>query len=687
MFRNLSLNLKITVTLVLVFALIVAVFLGILYPFQRNQLDDLVRFNESMLANLEKVYRNRLIYDVIGEEAADESLVVTLQELMAVDPGILFARVADPEGGLYATTDPQEVRTVAENARAAGILERDESASRDRAGAKRPVMLRRRSQPTRIFGYEGAAFVVRGDRAHDRTLADEIAGLGPDGELTRATIGTTPALVLTRALEVEQRSYGSLQLAYSIEVVERNKRRTGMILLGLIGSLFILLLLLLNVLISRIVIGPLRTVFRGMRAAGAGDLDQELPIRSRDEVGEMSSIFNQMVRKLRQSKSENEQYSRNLERMVSDRTRELRRSEEDLTHLKNYLSAVLDNVGAGVLSIDREGRVATFNERAEEILDLEGEAVEGRSVEEALSGVALAPLREAIVEALADTEEPTAAGEVVVKASKGKRSLSVRVTRFGGDETDRDVGSVVVFDDVTQLIYSKKLTAWKEAVEKVIHEIKNPLTPIQLNTQQLRAAFADRSERFDQMFDRGTKTILSSVENLQQLVSDFSAFYRLHPVSLTSHDVNGMLDEVLPMYSEGLREGLRIDCELGVGMPPIDADPGHLKRVFANLIQNGLDSMEGKKGVLTVRTEYRAERKLVAVSVEDQGRGMEPDEMEKIFEPYFTTKIKGTGLGLIISKQIVEDHRGEIRLRSKPGRGTRVDLTFPVSRKARKQEA
>jgi len=669
-FRNLPLIWKVTGTLVAVFSLIVAVFLVLLVPFQQAQLDDLLEFNESVLRNLERVYRNRLIYDLLGEGDSDQSLVVTLRELVDQDPAILFAKVIDPEGGLVATTDPGIIRRVFDEAAGAGGVREIRSMAAIDPATDRPVMLLRRGRETRIIGLDGRSYALP-DVGFDSEAAAEISRIREEEGLARKVLPTGGALVLTQELEAASRSFGTLQLAYSLAIVERNRARTRWIFYGLIGSSFIILLLFLNLLIRRIVVAPLRRMFRAMRAAGRGDLQQELPVTSRDEFGEMSSNFNQMVRKLRQGKEEVEQYSRNLERMVSERTRALRESQEDLTRLKNYLVTVLENVGAGVLSIDRDERVTTFNERAREILRLDGE-VEGRPFTEVFAGDGLAPVHRAVT--VASGDEPPR--EIEIRLPSGRRTLSIKVTRLA--EGDREIGKVVVFDDVTELIYSKKLSAWKEAVEKVIHEIKNPLTPIRLSTQQLRAAFEDRSPHFEKMFDRGTRTILSSVENLQQLVSDFSHFYRLHAANLAPCELNPILVEICANYAEALPDGVRLEKDLGPGLPAIRADAAHLKRVFANLVQNGIDAMDGGSGVVRVRSEYRAERKRVAVVVEDEGRGMDRDEMDKVFEPYFTTKVKGTGLGLVITKQIVEEHQGELRMRSRPNRGTKVEILFPV---------
>ena len=711
-FRDLPLTGKLTSLLVAVFALLIAVFFIVLYPLQQRQLDDLLAFNRSVLQNLERVYRSRLIYDLLGESGADESLQLSLTELMATDDAILYAKIVDPEGGLFATTEPAAVEEALREARAHGEL-RPVSSSEGRGTSDTvgcPILLRRRGEALRLQDVRGDTWLVESERGLSNTLADELAKRDAQVGFQRSRVAGKPALVMTNRLVAgDDIAYGTLQLAYSLERVERSRSRTRLFFVALAATLFVSLLVLLNLMISRIVIGPLRSVFRGMRAAGAGDLDQELEVRSRDEIGEMSSIFNQMVRKLRVSKQEIEQYSRDLEGMVSERTGELRSSQEQATLLKNYLAALIENVGAGVVSVDAGGRITTFNERAAEILEVDASAMEGRAFAEAFDTGVLAEFREAAREAaevaraeaakvasetgspavreapahesdgLAEgsPEEAPAGHDVEIRFARGRRTLALRVTRLES-RAGEDLGQVIVFDDITRLVYSKKLTAWKEAVEKVIHEIKNPLTPIRLSTQQLRAAFEDRSPRFDQMFERGTRTILSSVESLQQLVADFSHFYRLHPAKLAPNDLNEIVEEVRLAYAEGLPEGVSVECELGIGMPPVLADPIHLKRVLANLVQNGVDAMEGRTGRVLLRTEWRPERGHVVIRVEDEGRGMDPDEADKVFEPYFTTKIKGTGLGLIITKQIVEEHRGEIRIRSRRGKGTRVEIRLPA---------
>jgi len=235
----------------------------------------------------------------------------------------------------------------------------------------------------------------------------------------------------------------------------------------------------------------------------------------------------------------------------------------------------------------------------------------------------------------------------------------------------------VVFDDLTEILASQRLAAWKEAVERVIHEIKNPLTPVGLAAQTLRTAYAQDRRKFDELFPSAIDMILRAVKDLKELISEFTRFSRLPQVSLRRHDVNALVSEALSLYVPAGMEGITVRQELAPDLPAIEADPEQLKRVLLNVINNGIDAMEGRGGELTVFTGAAEGGGQVCISVRDQGSGIE--DVERIFEPYYTTKVKGTGLGLLISRQIVEEHGGEIRVRSQLGVGTEVEILLPAA--------
>jgi two-component system nitrogen regulation sensor histidine kinase NtrY len=237
---------------------------------------------------------------------------------------------------------------------------------------------------------------------------------------------------------------------------------------------------------------------------------------------------------------------------------------------------------------------------------------------------------------------------------------------------------VVVLDDLTQLLATQRLEAWKEAVERVIHEIKNPLTPVALAAQTLRSAYEQDRARFDALFPSAVDMILQSVQSLKSLITEFTRFSRLPHVTPRPCRVNVLVEESLAPYHQAALDGITIHRDLADGLPEVEADPEQMRRVLLNVINNGLESMEGKGGRLTVSTRGPVGGHEVIIAVEDQGTGIE--DVDRVFEPYYTTKVKGTGLGLLISRQIVEEHGGTLRVRSQVGTGTRVEVRLPTAR-------
>jgi two-component system nitrogen regulation sensor histidine kinase NtrY len=421
------------------------------------------------------------------------------------------------------------------------------------------------------------------------------------------------------------------------------------------------------------VIRPVRAVSEAMTEASTGRLDRRLPLRSSDEIGAMAAAFNAMASDLEASKLSIEDYSRNLELKVAARTRELRESEEQLRALKNHLETVLAHVATGVVSLDGAGRIATFNDRAGEILAVPAAGALGRRLADVL-GEAGAPLV-ALAEGARGSADGLSKAQLELRLPQGRRTLSVVASALPPAAAGA-AGTVVVFEDLTQLLASQRLQAWKEAVDRVIHEIKNPLTPVGLTAQTLRTAYAEDRSRFDALFPSAIEVILKAVRDLKTLIADFTRFYRLPAAVMMRQDVNALVADALALYGQAVMEGVRIETDLAPALPPVEVDAEQIRRVLLNVIGNGIDAMEGRGGRLLVRTSGGPDGH-VSIAVADQGPGIE--DVERIFEPYFTTKAKGTGLGLIISRQIVEDHHGRIRVASRAGEGTTVTIELPAA--------
>jgi two-component system nitrogen regulation sensor histidine kinase NtrY len=383
------------------------------------------------------------------------------------------------------------------------------------------------------------------------------------------------------------------------------------------------------------------------------------------------------VGELEGSRREIEGYSRNLEEMVEARTLQLRESQASLLTLKNHLSTVIATAGTGVFSLDATGRVEAFSDRASEILGLPPKDVHGRTLEEALAGPGIARLAEVVAE-VRDGRARRREAQVLCQLPQGRSTLSVVASALLG-EGGRPIGTVVVCEDLTQVLASQRLEAWKEAVERVIHEIKNPLTPVGLAADTLKTAWQRDRSRFAELFPSAIEMIRGAVRDLKVLIGEFSRFSRLPKMRLERSDPNALVLDALSPYSQGAPKGVEVTVDLDPEAPEIEADADQLKRVLLNVINNALDAMAETGGELRLRTSAEAGR--VVIRVEDDGPGVE--DVERIFEPHYTTKVKGTGLGLAIARQIVAEHGGRIHAESIPDRGTSVQIHLPAASPAR----
>jgi len=245
------------------------------------------------------------------------------------------------------------------------------------------------------------------------------------------------------------------------------------------------------------------------------------------------------------------------------------------------------------------------------------------------------------------------------------------VSALPGD--GRRGGTVVVCEDLTEILATQRLGNWKEAVERVIHEIKNPLTPVALAAEALQSAHAQDRARFDTLFPSAIGMVLASVRDLKALIAEFGRFSRLPEVRLERCQLNELVRSAVAPYVSGGTVGPPVRLELAEDLPEVEADPDQLRRVLLNVVNNALEAMEGRSGELSVTTSR--EGREAVITVLDAGPGVE--DVERIFEPYYTTKVKGTGLGLAIARQIVEEHHGRISVESQLGVGTTVHIRLP----------
>jgi PAS domain S-box-containing protein len=653
--RDLSLRGKVTLTLAAVFVVSVATLLLMLVPILAEQRQRLVDQDRRMLTTLRRNYERYFIYDLLQDNR--ESLALHLAEL-AQQEGVLWARVDANGLDVGATADGEAIRRLL-----------GEEAEPHLPGA---VLLVDGEGRAELVGAGGKPLLTD-RRVRLEELRPAATGGQQGDEFRETSWGGVKALELATTLQAAGDSYGRLHVLYSLALLERSETLTRSLFYGGVALTFVLVLLLLNLLLSRIVLAPVRRVHDAMSLAATGDLRVRLPVPSRDEVGSMAESFNRMVGELETSRREVEGYSRNLEAMVEARTAELRESQASLLALKNHLATVIADVGTGVFSLDGDGRIEAFNERAGEILGLPPAEAHGRRLEDALGDPGTARLVE-VVATVRDGRAARREAQVLCRLPRGRRTLSVVASVLLG-EGRRPIGTVVVCEDLTQILASQRLEAWKEAVERVIHEIKNPLTPVGLAADTLKTAWARDRRRFGELFPSAIDMIQGAVRDLKTLIGEFSRFSRIPKMRPERQDANALVLEVLSPYSQGPPPGIQVRKELAPDVPEVEADADQLKRVLFNVINNALEAMGETGGELRLRT--RAEEGGVVILVEDDGPGV--DDVERIFEPHYTTKVKGTGLGLAIARQIVEEHGGRILAESRPGRGTCVQIHLPAA--------
>jgi len=421
--------------------------------------------------------------------------------------------------------------------------------------------------------------------------------------------------------------------------------------------------------VARRISTPVRRLIQGTMRVSSGDLSVTIPRTGDDEIGDLVASFNKM-------------------------TTALGRSRKALNERKRYIETILSNVGAGIVSTDRRGRIAAFNSAAERILGVKSKNARGRDAGTLLSRAGAGGLAEVI---------RRLGREDVVREemSFARRDGTVMTLRAVGsrmkDARRRTLGKVIVFEDISELIKSKKLTAWSEMARQVAHEIKNPLTPMKLSAQQLLQAHRDGKEDFGEILEDGVAVIVEQIESLRRIAVEFSRFSRMPERKVESVDINDLVNESLAQYERALMGSIEIRKDLLVVIPPVEVDRDEMKRVFLNIIENAVQAMPeggtlrvasrvGRRGradgaydfVVSSRpAQEEGMAEFVEVSFADTGCGIPRENSDRLFEPSFSTKTHGSGLGLAISKGIMDAYGGEIVIASRLGEGTVVRVRLP----------
>ncbi len=416
--------------------------------------------------------------------------------------------------------------------------------------------------------------------------------------------------------------------------------------------------------VARGVTVPIQRLAEGTHAVAQGNLDFTIDVEASDELRVLVDSFNTMTRDLKASKEQ-----------VERATQSLTTSNTELQSRRTYMETILETIGTGVVSVDGRGRITIFNQAAERILGIPAADALGRSTREVFGARELDAIADLLDPAVVDLVER----EIQVQAQGRPLSLRVIVSRLGRPE--HALGLVMVFDDLSDLIKAQKAAAWQEVAQRIAHEIKNPLTPIQLSAQRLRKKAAEQAPDLRAVVDEATNAIINEVTSLKTMVDEFSSFARMpvpQPEVLDLHDV---LREVIQLYQAAYRD-VRFHTRFDGDLPPAFVDRDQMKRVFTNLVENAVEAVN-KRGEVWVGTSLSPHQPRIRIEVADDGPGIHPDDRDKLFLPYFSKKKSGTGLGLAIVQRIVSDHNGHIRVADRQPRGSSFVVELPLAPDAR----
>ena len=439
-------------------------------------------------------------------------------------------------------------------------------------------------------------------------------------------------------------------------------------LTGLYLSFFVMVTLMILVgatwmglYLAKRITRPVLALAAAAREIGAGRLDQRVEPQSNDEFGTLVEAFNTMASELAASR-----------RKVDRSTRELERKHQEVETRRRYIETILERVATGVVSIDDSGTITTINAAAMRLLSLDS-AIVGQQAGGVFARLDLQPIGALLAGAGRSAMEPSAQEIAITRSGQDLRLAAVATALVG--DTGTPEGVVLVLDDVTPLIRAQKVAAWREVARRLAHEIKNPLTPIQLCAERLRRHFAAAPPNAKALVDECTATIVGEVESLKGLVDEFSQFARMPAPRTVPTDLAHLVADALALY-KGIFPHVRLESRCAADLPIVRLDPEQIRRVIINLVDNAIEAT-AQQGHIVVETQMDGANGVARVIVADDGPGIPPEEREKLFLPYYSTKRRGSGLGLAIVRRIIAEHGGSIDAGDNAPRGTRFTIELP----------
>jgi two-component system nitrogen regulation sensor histidine kinase NtrY len=493
-------------------------------------------------------------------------------------------------------------------------------------------------------------------------IGDAVVGIVPvfSNTVPSEVIGRiSVSYIIPKGFVDKLRSIANASEQYGrIKLLKNPIKSNYIITLSIVTLVIIFLATWFGLTLAKGITDPIQDLVLATNRITQGDLDSRIDIEADDEIGLLVKSFNQMTKDLKKSKNSLEEANINLEQR------------------RKYMETVLRNVSAGVISVDKAGMITTVNRAAEKMFDIKSEKVLFQNYRDLMIPEHLSLVDEFLQE-MKENNESLLEKQLEVMLKDKALTVLLTITTIQ-DEEGNDSGIVVVFEDLTQIQKAERAAAWREVARRMAHEIKNPLTPVQLSAQRLQRKYGDKLGEEGSVFKECTQTIIDQVEVLKNLVNEFSRYARMPVTSLTLNDLNAVVAEAVLLFQDAHKD-IVFEFKPAEGLPKFDLDAEQINRVMINLLDNAVAAIKNKHGRIEITVSYDEQHRKATVAVADDGAGVPSGNKRKVFEPYFSTKKFGTGLGLAIVNSIISDHHGQVSVADNNPTGTIVSFQLPVS--------
>lgn len=445
-----------------------------------------------------------------------------------------------------------------------------------------------------------------------------------------------------------------------LKMIKRPVQISNYIALSIVALLVVFCAVWFGFYLAKSITIPLMKFAEGTQRVTQGDLNYQIDFQSDDELGTLVDSFNSMTRELALGREK-----------LANSENTMRLQNIEIEKSRRYMEIVLKNISAGVISLSNTGVITTINKAAETMLDMDAAAVLNRNYKEIIRDDHLAMAKK-MAETISITTE-SMAFPLSTTINGSPRHFAVHFNTLRSDANE-NMGIVMVFDDLTELEKAQRMAAWREVARRIAHEVKNPLTPIKLSAQRLKRRYSKIIN--EEVFDKCTEMIVVHVDLIRNLVNEFATFARFPDTNAKPCRIEEILDETVALYQDGL-ENVKITTSVPEDLPSLNLDRQQMKQAFINLFDNAVAAIN-KQGTISVDILYDPILSIVRIEIADNGRGISDGEKIRLFEPYFSTKKSGMGLGLAIVSSIITDHRGMIRVQDNKLAGARFIIELPA---------